>query len=150
MAKKFSDDELDEVLSKIEKFDSDGIRFVHLKNNVKKNFVKIKIAEFKLKDILVFLDENALVQRIPFDDKPGFHDLTLYRISEKGRDLLAKFTREPNENWSKNSYPSNVSCQNCGYSYEVRVGYSETVKTWAKLQRCPNCAMKGTLETKIV
>ena len=150
MAKKFSDDELDEVLNKIEKFDSDGIRFVHLKNNVKKNFVKIKIAEFKLKDILVFLDENALVQRIPFDDKPGFHDLTLYRISEKGRDLLAKFTREPNENWSKNSYLSNVSCQNYNYSYEVRVGYSETVKTWAKSQRCPNCAMKGTLETKIV
>ena len=46
MAKKFSDDELDEVLSKIEKFNSDGIRFIHLKNNVKINFVKIKIAEF--------------------------------------------------------------------------------------------------------
>ena len=40
MAKKFPDDELDEVLSKIDKFDSDGIRFIHLKNNVKKNFVK--------------------------------------------------------------------------------------------------------------
>ena len=43
MAKKFSDDELDEVLSKIEKFDSDGIHFIHLENNVKINFVKIKI-----------------------------------------------------------------------------------------------------------
>jgi len=150
MAKKFSDDELDEVLSKIEKFDSDGIRFLYLKNNVKKNFVKIKIAEFKLKDILVFLDENGLVQRIPFDDKPGFHNLTLYRISDKGRDLIAKFTREPNEDWNKNSYSSNVSCQNCGYSYETRVAYTETVKTWAKSQRCPNCAMKGTLETKII
>ncbi len=42
MAKKFSDDELDEVLNKIEKFDNDGIRFVHLKDNVKKNFVKRK------------------------------------------------------------------------------------------------------------
>lgn len=31
MAKKFSDDELDSVLSKIEKFNTDGIRFVHLK-----------------------------------------------------------------------------------------------------------------------
>ena len=60
MAKKFSDDELDEVLSKIEKFDTDGIRFVYLKNSVKKNFAKIKIAEFKLKDILVFLDENGI------------------------------------------------------------------------------------------
>ena len=132
------------------KFDSDGIRFLYLKNNVKKNFVKIKIAEFKLKDILVFLDENGLVQRIPFDDKPGFHNLTLYRISDKGRDLIAKFTREPNEDWNKNSYFSNVSCQNCGYSYETRVAYAETVKTWAKSQRCPNCAMKGTLETKII
>jgi len=36
MAKKFSDDELDVVLSKIKKFDTDGIRFVHLKNSVKK------------------------------------------------------------------------------------------------------------------
>jgi len=43
VAKKFSDVELDEVLNKIEKFDSDGIRFIHLKNNVKINFVKIKI-----------------------------------------------------------------------------------------------------------
>ncbi len=42
MAKKFSDDELDEVLSKIKKFDTDGIRFVHLKNSVKKNFIMIK------------------------------------------------------------------------------------------------------------
>ena len=149
MAKKFSDDEIDEVLSKIEKFENDGIRFVHLKNSVKKDFVKIKIAEFKLKDILVFLDENSLVQRIPFDEKPGFHDLTLYRISEKGRDLISKFTREPNDDWNKSSYSSNVSCQNCGYSYDIRVSYSETVKTWAKSQRCPNCAMKGTLETKL-
>ena len=148
MAKKFSDDELDEVLSKIEKFENDGIRFVHLKNSVKKDFVKIKIAEFKLKDILVFLDENALVQRIPFDDKPGFHDLTLYRISDKGRDLISKFAREPNDDWNKNSYSSTVSCQNCGFSYETRISYSETVKGWAKSERCPNCAMKGTLETK--
>ncbi|QLH04946.1 hypothetical protein C5F49_06160 [Nitrosopumilus oxyclinae] len=150
MAKKFSDDELDEVLSKIEKFNSDGIRFIHLKNNVKINFVKIKIAEFKLKDILVFLDENGLVQRIPFDDKPGFHDLTLYRISEKGRDLISKFTRDPNDDWNKSSYSSEVQCQNCGYSYKIRVLYSETVKNWAKSQRCPNCAMKGTLATKII
>lgn len=149
MVKKFPDDELDEVLNKIEKFDSDGIRFIHLKNNVKKNFVKIKIAEFKLKDILVFLDENGLVQRIPFDDKPGFHDLTLYRISEKGRDLISKFTRDPNDDWNKNSYSSDVLCQNCGYSFETRVAYSETIKTWAKSQRCSNCAMKGTLVTKI-
>ncbi|MBC8515908.1 MAG: hypothetical protein ISR81_01350 [Nitrosopumilus sp.] len=150
MAKKFSDDELDEVLSKIEKFDVDGIRFVYLKNSVKKNFVKIKIAEFKLKDILVFLDENELVQRIPFDDKPGFHDLTLYRISEKGRDLIAKFMREPNDDWNKSSYPANVSCQNCGNSYEMRVAYSETVKTWAKSQRCPSCAIKGMFVTKFI
>jgi DNA-binding HxlR family transcriptional regulator len=149
MAKKFPDDELDEVLSKIDKFDSDGIRFIHLKNNVKKNFAKIKIAEFKLKDILVFLDENGLVQRIPFDDTPGFHDLTLYRISEKGRDLISKFTRDPNDDWNKSSYSSNVLCQNCGYFYETRVTYSESIKTWAKSQRCPNCAMKGTLVTKI-
>ena len=150
MAKKFPDDELDEVLSNIDKFDSDGIRYIHLKNNVKKNFVKIKIAEFKLKDILVFLDENGLVQRIPFDDKPGFHDLTLYRISEKGRDLISKFTRDPNDDWNKSSYSSEVSCHNCGYSFEIRVSYSETVKTWAKTQRCPNCAMSGTLMTKSV
>jgi len=150
MAKKFSDDELDEVLSKIEKFDADGIRFVHLKDSVKKNFVKLKIAEFKLKDILVFLDENALVQRIPFDDKPGFHDLTLYRITGKGRDLIAKFTRESNEDWNKNSYSANVSCQNCGYSCEIRIAYSETVIIWAKSQRCPNCAVKGTFTTKFV
>ena len=149
MAKKFSDAELDEVLSKIEKFDTDGIRFLHLSNSVKKNFVKIKIAEFKLKDILVFLDENGLVQRIPFDDSPGFHDLTLYRISDKGRDLMKKFTREPSEDWNKNSYPTNVSCQNCGHSYEIRIAYSETVKTWAKLQRCPNCAVKATFVTKL-
>jgi len=148
MAKKFSDDELDEVLSKIEKFEADGIRFVHLKDNVKKNFIKIKIAEFKLKEILVFLDENALVQRIPFDDKPGFHDLTLYRISEKGRELITKFTRESNEDWNKNSYVANVSCQNCAYSFEIRITYSETVKIWAKSQRCPNCAIKGTLVSK--
>ncbi len=149
MAKKFSDDELDEVLSKIEKFDTDGIRFVHLKDNVKINFVKIKIAEFKLKDILVFLDENGLVQRIPFDNKPGFHDLTLYRISAKGRELIAKFTREPNDDWNKNSYSANVYCQNCGYSYEIRIAYNETVETWAESQRCPNCAFKGTFETKL-
>ena len=128
MAKKFSDDELDEVLSKIEKFDTDGIRFIHLKDNVKKNFVKIKIAEFKLKDILVFLDENALVQRIPFDDTPGFHDLTLYRISEKGHKLIKKFSRESGDDWNKSSYPVNVSCQNCGRSFENRVPYSATVK----------------------
>ncbi len=150
MAKKFSDDILDEVLSKIEKFDADGIRFVHLKDNMKKHFVKIKIPEFKLKDILVFLDENGLVQRIPFDDKPGFHDLTLYRITNKGSDLIAKFTREPNEDWNKNSYSSNVSCQNCGYFYEIRIPYSDSVKTWAKSQRCPNCAMKGTFATKLL
>jgi len=148
MVKKFSDDELDEVLCKIEKFDSDGIRFVHLVNSVKKNFVKTKIAEFKLKEIMVFLDENGLVQRIPFDDKPGFHDLTLYRISEKGRELMKKFSREPSEDWNKNSYSVNVSCQNCGHSFENRVAYSETVKTWAKSQRCPNCALKGTFVTK--
>ena len=148
MAKKFSDDELDEVLSKIEKFDSDGICFIHLKNNVKVNFVKIKITEFKLKDILVFLDENELVQRIPFDDKPGFHDLTLYRISQKGRDLISKFIRDPNDDWNNDSYSSEFQCQNCGYSYEICVSYSETVKIWGKFQRCPNCAMKGTLVTK--
>ncbi|MBT8243311.1 MAG: hypothetical protein HKO48_04165 [Nitrosopumilus sp.] len=150
MAKKFSDDELDEVLNKIEKFDNDGIRFVHLKDNVKKNFVKIKIAEFKLKDILVFLDENGLVQRIPFDDKSGFHDLTLYRITDKGRDLITKFARQPNEDWNKNSYPSNLSCQNCGYFYQIRIPYSDSVKIWTKSQRCPNCAMKGTLTTKFI
>jgi hypothetical protein len=149
MAKKFSDAELDEVLSKIEKFTTDGIRFVHLVDNVKKNFVKVKIAEFKLKDILVFLDENSLVQRIPFDDSPGFHDLTLYRISDKGRNLMKKFSREPSESWNKNSYSANVSCKNCGYSYEIRIAYSETVKTWAKSQRCPNCAHKATFVTKL-
>ena len=148
MAKKFSDDELDEVLSKIEKFENDGIRFIHLKNSVKKDFVKIKIAEFKLKDILVFLDENGLVQRIPFDDKPGFHDLTLYRISDKGRELIAKFVRDSSDDWNKNSYLASVTCQNCGHSLEIRVSYSETVKVWAKSQRCPNCAQKGTLITK--
>ncbi len=121
---------------------------MNLKNSVKKNFVKIKIAEFKLKDILVFLDENSLVQRIPFDDKPGFHDLTLYRISDKGRELIAKFTREPSDDWNKSSYSVNVSCQNCGNSYEVRIGYSESVKIWAKSQRCPNCAHKETFVTK--
>ena len=126
MAKKFSDAELDEVLSKIEKFNTDGIRFVHLKYSVKKNFVKVKIAEFKLKDILVFLDENGLVQRIPFDDNPGFHDLTLYRISNKGRELIKKFTREPSESRNKNSYSANISCQNCGYSYKIRIAYFET------------------------
>jgi len=148
MAKKFSDGELDEVLSKIEKFTTDGIRFVHLKDSVKKNFVKVKIAEFKLKDILVFLDENGLVQRIPFDDNPGFHDLTLYRISNKGRELIKKFTREPSESWNKNSYSANISCQNCGYFYKIRIAYSETVAIWAKSQRCPNCAHKGTFVTK--
>ena len=150
MAKKFSDDELDEVLSKIEKFENDGIRFVHLKNSVKKNYVNTKIAEFKLKDILVFLDENGLVQRIPFDDKPGFHDLTLYRISEKGRKLVDTFNRDPNDDWNKNSYLANVLCLNCGYSYEIRVVYSETVKIWAKSQRCYNCAHKATFVTKSV
>ncbi len=68
-----------------------------MKNSTKKNFAKIKIVEFKLKNILVFLDENDLVQRIPFDDKPGFHDLTLYRISEKGRNSITKFTRESDD-----------------------------------------------------
>ena len=150
MAKKFSDDELDEVLSNIEKFEADGITFVHLKDNVKKNFVKLKIAEFKLKDILVFLDENALVQRIPFDDKPGFHDLTLYRISDKGHKLIKKFSRESSDDWNKSSYPVNVSCQNCGYYCEIRIAYSETVITWAKSQRCPNCAVKETFTTKFV
>jgi DNA-binding HxlR family transcriptional regulator len=149
MAKKFSDAELDEVLSKIEKFSTDGIRFVHLKDNVKKNFVKIKIAEFKLKDILVFLDENSLVQRIPFDDSPGFHDLTLYRITEKGRELISKFTREPSDDWNKSSYSVSVSCKNCGYSYDVRIVYSESVKIWSKSQRCPNCAHKATFVTKL-
>jgi DNA-binding HxlR family transcriptional regulator len=149
MVKKFADDEIDEVLNSIEKFDSDGIRFIHLKDNVKKNFVKTKIAEFRLKGILVFLDENGLVQRIPFDDKPGFHDMTLYRVSEKGRELIAKFTRESSEDWGKNSYLANISCQNCGHSYEIRIAYSETVKTWAKSQRCPNCAIKGSLATKL-
>jgi len=81
--KKFSNDELDEVLSKIAKFNADGIHFIHLKDSVKKNFVKIKIAEFKFKDILVFLDENGLVQRIPFDDKSGFHDFNCDRIRLK-------------------------------------------------------------------
>ena len=57
---------------------------------------------------MVFLDENGLVQRIHFDDTPGFHDLTLYRISEKGRDLISKFTRDPNDDWNKNSYLSNA------------------------------------------
>ncbi|TFH01354.1 MAG: zinc ribbon domain-containing protein [Nitrosopumilus sp.] len=148
MAKKFSDDDLDEVLSNIAKFDSDGIRYTHLKNNVKKNFVKMKIAEFKLKDILVFLDENGLVQRIPFDDNSGFHDLTVYRISKKGRDLISKFARDSGDDWNKSSYSSEVSCNNCGHSFETRVSYSETVKAWAKSQRCPNCAMAGTLATK--
>jgi len=150
VAKKFSDDEIDEVLSKIEKFDTDGIRFMYLKDSVKKNFVKIKIAEFKLKDILVFLDENGLVQRIPFDDKPGFHDLTLYRISDKGRELIKKFTREPSDDWNKNSYSTSVSCQNCGYSYEIRVEYSETVKTWAKSQRCPTVLTKKLLQQNFI
>ena len=148
MTKKFSDDEIDEVLSKIEKFENDGIQFTHLQDSVKKNFVKIKIPTFKLKDILVFLDENELVQRIPFDDAPGFHDSTLYRTSDKGRDLLGSFSHEPSEIWNKNSYPTNVSCQNCGSFYEVRVSYSETVNTWSKSQTCPNCAHKGTLVTK--
>ena len=148
MAKKFSDDELDEVLSKIEKFDKDGIRFVHLLDSVKNNFVKIKIAEFKLKDILVFLDENNLVQRIPFDDTPGFHELTLYRISDKGRKLIVKFNREPGDDWNKSTYSVNLTCKNCGYSYENRVPYSATVKVWSNTQRCPNCAIKGTFVTK--
>ena len=148
MTKKFSDDEIDEVLNKIEKFENDGIQFIHLKDIVKKNFVKIKIPTFKLKDILVFLDEHELVQRIPFDDTPGFHDLTLYRISDKGRELVAKFSHEPNEIWDRNSYSTNVSCRNCGYFYDIRVSYSDTVKFWAKSQRCPNCAHKETFVTK--
>ena len=149
MGKKFSDNELDEVLSRIEKFNSEGIRFVHLRDGVKKHFVKIKIAEFKLKDILVFLDENGLVQRIPFDDKPGFHDLTLYRITDKGRDLISNFSREPGEDWNKNSYTANIVCQNCGHSFEMQIASSESVKVWAKSQRCPNCAHKGTFVTKL-
>jgi len=148
MTKKFSDDEIDEVLNKIEKFENDGIQFIYLKDIVKKNFVKIKIQTFKLKDILVFLDEHELVQRIPFDDTPGFHDLTLYRISEKGRELISKFSHEPNEIWTRNSYSTHVSCQNCSYFYEIRVSYSETVMSWAKSQRCPNCAHKETFVTK--
>jgi len=150
MAKKFSDDELDEVLSKIEKFEIDGIRFDQLRDGVKNNFVKIKIAEFKLKDILVFLDENSLIQRIPFDDSPGFHDKTLYRMTVKGHKLMKKFIREPGDDWNKNSYPVTVSCKNCGFSYENRVPYEATVKVWANTQRCPNCAQKRTFVTKSV
>ncbi|MFQ5475559.1 MAG: hypothetical protein ACE5DT_00835 [Nitrosopumilus sp.] len=148
MAKKFSDKELDEVLNKIEKFDSDGIRFLHLLDSVKKNFAKTKIAEFKLKDILVFLDENGHVQRIPYDDKPGFHEMTLYRITDKGRKLIKKFSREPDDDWNKNSYPTTVVCRNCAHSYDRRVPYSATVKVWSNTQRCPNCAHKRTFETK--
>ncbi len=61
---------------------------------------------------------------------------------------IEKFTREPSDDWNKSSYSVNVSCQNCGNSCEVRIGYSESVKTWAKSQRCPNCAHKGTFVKK--
>ena len=149
MAKKFSDAEIDEVLSLLEKFHDDGISYIHLKENLKKNFIQTKIPEFKLKDILVFLDENSLVQRIPFDDKPGFHDLTVYRISEKGKTLMKKFDRAPDDDWKKNSYSTNVVCQNCGYTFKVRVSYSIKVKDWAKTQRCYNCAHKGTFVANI-
>lgn len=149
MAKKFSDAEIDEVLSLLEKFFDDGISYVHLKESLKKNYVQTKIPGFKLKDILVFLDENGLVQRIPFDDKPGFHDLTLYRISENGKELIKKFERTPDDDWKKNSYSANVICQNCGYSFSVRMNYSVKVKDWAKTQRCYNCAHKGTFIPKI-
>ena len=101
MAKKFSDAEIDEVLTRLEKFGSDGILYMYLKDSLKKNFIKIKIADFKLKDILVFLDENGLVQRIPFKDKSGFDDLTLYRITNKGQQLITKFERNSNEEWKK-------------------------------------------------
>lgn len=101
MAKKFSDAEIDEVLTRLEKFGSDGILYMYLKDSLKKNFIKIKIADFKLKDILVFLDENGLVQRIPFEDKSGFDDLTLYRITNKGQQLITKFERNSNEEWKK-------------------------------------------------
>ena len=148
MTKKFSNGELDEVLNNIEKFDVEGIRFTHLRDNVKKNFIKVRIPEFKLKDILVFLDENELIQRIPFDSKTSFHDLTLYRISQKGKELLKSFSRDSNDAWNKNSYSTNVCCQNCGRSFSERITYSETVKSWAKSQRCPNCAQKNTLVTK--
>ena len=122
--KKFSDDKPGEVLSKIKKFDADGICFVYIKNSAKKNFVKIKIKEFELKDISAFFDENMLVQRIPFDGKSGFHDLTLYRISDKDRYLITRFTCE-SDDWNKDIYPSNVSCENCGHSYEIRVACSD-------------------------
>ncbi len=101
MAKKFSDAEIDEVLTRLEKFGSDGILYMYLKDSLKKNFIKIKIADFKLKDILVFLDENGLVQRIPFEDKSGFDDFTLYRITNKGQQLITKFERNSNEEWKK-------------------------------------------------
>jgi hypothetical protein len=149
MAKKFSDAEIDEVLTRLEKFGSDGILYMYLKDSLKKNFIKIKIADFKLKDILVFLDENGLVQRIPFEDKSGFDDLTLYRITNKGQQLITKFERNSNEEWKKNTYPVNIVCQNCGSFYEVRIDYSMKVKDWAKEQRCYNCANKATFVTKI-
>jgi len=149
MAKKFSDAEIDEVLSLLDKFSEDGISYVHLKENLKKNFTQTKIPEFKLKDILVFLDENSLIQRIPFDDKPGFHELTLYRISESGKDLINKFERTSHDDWKKNSYSANIVCQNCGYSYTIRVSYLQKIKDWAKTQRCYNCAHKGTFISKI-
>lgn len=149
MAKKFSDAEIDEVLTRLEKYNNDGIFYIHLKDSLKKNFIKIKIAEFKLKDILVFLDENGLVQRIPFEDKSSFHDLTLYRITDKGQELIKKFERDSSEEWKKNTYPVNIVCQNCGSFYEVRIDYTLKVKDWAKEQRCYNCAHKATFVTKI-
>ena len=97
---------------------------------------------------MVFLDENGLVQRIPFDDKPGFHDLTLYRITKKGRELMKKFSRDPVDDWNKSTYSVTVRCQNCGYTSKNRVPYGATVKVWANTQRCPNCAEKRSFETK--
>lgn len=149
MAKKFPDVEIDEVLTRLEKYGNDGIFYTNLKDSLKKNFIKIKIAEFKLKDILVFLDENGLVQRIPFEDKSNFHDLTLYRITDKGQELIKKFERDSSEEWKKNTYPANIVCQNCGYFYEVRIDYALKIKDWAKEQRCYNCAHKATFTTKI-
>lgn len=107
MAKKFSDAEIDEVLTRLEKYGNDGLFYANLRDSLKKNFIKIKIAEFKLKDILVFLDENGLVRRIPFEDKSSFHDLTLYRITDKGQDLTKKFKRDSSEEWKK----KHISCK---------------------------------------
>jgi DNA-binding PadR family transcriptional regulator len=148
VAKKFPDVEIDEVLTRLEKYGNDGIFYTNLKDSLKKNFIKIKISEFKLKDILVFLDENGLVQRIPFEDKSSFHDLTLYRITDKGQELIKKFERDSSEKWKKNTYPANIVCQNCGYFYEVRIDYALKIKDWAKEQRCYNCAHKATFVTK--